>query len=265
MTTAAQPDASPSPPAPANTDAPLTSTTPATQPADATGTPSVPGPTAPLRLEWIAAGTLTENQANWRRHPPEQMRALKELLDDPSVGWAGACLYNERTGRLIDGHARKAAVDPATPVPVLVGNWTEDAERKILATLDPLAALATGDAAAYRALFEHVNADGLWVRDLLDSTLRRLDAAAVDDTPDPEQPAAAAPDLPAMACQPFEHHDFVMLVFHDDQDFQAACEKLGIKKVAVTYPGGTCTKVGLGRVIDGARAIRILEGKEAQK
>ena len=45
-----------------------------------------------------------------------------------------------------------------------------------------------------------------------------------------------------------------MLMFRNDQDFQQACELLEIKKVPITYPGGL-TKVGLGRVIDGPKAI----------
>ena len=63
-----------------------------------------------------------------------------------------------------------------------------------------------------------------------------------------------------MECQPFEHHDFLMLIFRNDQDLQMACEKLGIKRIAIQYPGGK-QKIGLGRVIDGAKAIRLLEDR----
>ena len=101
-----------------------------------TKAPAAP-PKPPLRLEWIEAGSLTENPGNWRRHSQEQLQSLRELLDDPTVGWAGACLFNERTGRLVDGHARREMVDPKTPMPVLVGNWSEEAEAKILATCGP--------------------------------------------------------------------------------------------------------------------------------
>src|SRR3974377_536095 len=96
----------------------------------------------PLRLEWIEAGSLTENPLNWRRHSQEQLQSIRELVQDPEVGWAGACLFNKRRGRRIDGHARKEVVDPKTPVPVLVGNWSPEAEAKILATLDPVGAMA---------------------------------------------------------------------------------------------------------------------------
>ncbi len=212
----------------------------------------------PLRLEWIEAGTLTENPGNWRRHSQEQLQSLRELLDDPAIGWAGACLYNERTGRLIDGHARREVVDPKTPVPILVGSWSEEAEAKILATLDPVGAMATGDAAAYQALIAQVQADGLWVRDLLHQTAAGLEAAAEEEAEPPDADQAAG--LPAMECQPFEHYDYLMLMFRHEQDFQRACEVLGIKKVEVTYPGGL-KKIGLGRIIDGTKAIDTLTGK----
>ncbi|MGA2499558.1 MAG: hypothetical protein ABSH20_17615 [Tepidisphaeraceae bacterium] len=207
----------------------------------------------PLRLEWIEAGSLTDNEKNWRRHPPEQLQSLKDLMQDPEIGWAGACLFNERTKRLIDGHARKSIVDPKTPIPVLVGDWSEDAERKILATLDPVGAMAKGDRKAYDELLETITADTLWVRDLLHNTRAGMSELLEEDQEE-DVPSAA---LPAMECQPFEHHDYIMLMFHDDQDFQQACDRLGIRRIQITYPGGK-SKVGLGRVIDGAKAIKQL-------
>jgi len=110
-----------------------------------------------LRLEWIEAGSLTPNPSNWRRHPEPQMAALRGLIDDTDVGWAGALLFNERTGRLIDGHARQKVVDATTPVPVLIGSWSEEAERKILLTLDPIAGMAVADIAQLEALLEDVD------------------------------------------------------------------------------------------------------------
>src|SRR5262245_17079512 len=98
-----------------------------------------------LRLEWVEAGSLTPNPQNWRRHPEGQMSALRGLIADREVGWAGALLYNERTQRLIDGHGRQKIVDPKTLVPVLIGSWSEAAEKRILLTLDPIAGMAVAD------------------------------------------------------------------------------------------------------------------------
>jgi DNA modification methylase len=110
-----------------------------------------------LRLEWVEAGSLSPNPRNWRRHPDGQMAALKSVLADPEIGWAGALLFNERTGRLIDGHARQKVVDEKAIVPVLIGDWSEAAERKILATLDPLANMAIADIGQLESLLKEVD------------------------------------------------------------------------------------------------------------
>jgi hypothetical protein len=120
----------------------------------------------PLRLEWREPSELDENPANWRRHPEVQARAIRELIDD--VGWAGVCLWNSRTNRLIDGHLRRriAIQGGHGKVPVLIGSWTEAQERKILAALDPLGTLAEADSVALSGLLADVEADGA-VGDLL--------------------------------------------------------------------------------------------------
>jgi hypothetical protein len=108
----------------------------------------------PLRLEWWDAKDLQDNPHNWRRHPPAQEAALRQLLAE--VGWAGAALYNERTKRLIDGHLRKHVLRKGEKIPVLVGNWTAEQELKILLALDPIASMASADKAALDQLLASV-------------------------------------------------------------------------------------------------------------
>ncbi|MCK4340261.1 MAG: hypothetical protein KAY37_00885 [Phycisphaerae bacterium] len=134
------------------------------------------GPKAPLRLEWVAAGTLQGNPKNWRRHPREQMAALRHTLD--KNGWAGALLYNERTKHLIDGHARLELVDPKQIVPVLIGRWGPAQEAELLATLDPVGAMATADSAALRILLDEVELQTPEL-EALDAQLRQL----LDESP----------------------------------------------------------------------------------
>ena len=215
-----------------------------------------PSPVAPrLRLEYIEAGSLTENPLNWRRHPEEQIKSLKGLVGDPEVGWAGALLYNEMTGRLIDGHARRSSVSPDTPVPVLIGSWSEDAERKILATLDPVASMAKGDAEAYAQLVAQVTTDSLEVRDLMD-----IVQAALRMQPDEEE-AAAAPEgesvLPEMELRPFEHYDYVLVLARSTPDWEALCEALGLERVnASPIPGKT--KIGLARAVEASKVLALI-------
>lgn len=119
-----------------------------------------------LRLEWVEAGSLSPNPRNWRRHPAGQLSAIKGVIADPEIGWAGALLYNERTQRLVDGHARCEISDSNALVPVLIGNWSEEAEKKILATLDPLANMAIADIDQLQALLSEVDLSDDYFADL---------------------------------------------------------------------------------------------------
>lgn len=105
-----------------------------------------------LRLEWMRAGDLTPHPLNWRKHPKGQRVALQSAIDN--VGWAGAALYNEATKKLIDGHLRRDIMSADQEIPVLVGSWTEQEERYILATLDPIAALADADEEIFKSLLQ---------------------------------------------------------------------------------------------------------------
>jgi hypothetical protein len=180
----------------------------------------------PLRLEWKDPSELAANPGNWRSHPDGQRLALSAALKE--VGWAGALLYNERTRRLIDGHLRKEVA--SGPVPVLVGSWTEDQERLILATLDPLAAAAEADGAALAALLASVQTE--------DEYLAALLAGLADEVPVPSSggtPDGGTPDEPAEHWQgmpEFVHDDltadaaFTIRVFLKDEDGLAAFGRL---------------------------------------
>lgn len=128
---------------------------------------SKPTEPPPLRLEWRSPDELAENPRNWRNHPEAQEAALSGTLSE--VGWAGACLYNEATGRLIDGHLRRkvAQAKGRDKVPVLVGSWTEAQEAKILASLDPLAGLAEPDPVKLKELLDLVETSSQALADVL--------------------------------------------------------------------------------------------------
>jgi hypothetical protein len=55
---------------------------------------------------------------------------------------------------------RKELFEGTGEIPVLIGSWTPEQERKILATLDPIGAMATQDAAALDTLLQQIG-DGM--------------------------------------------------------------------------------------------------------
>jgi DNA modification methylase len=106
-------------------------------------------------LLWVDPSTLTPNVSNWRIHTDEQKVLVGDSIDDIGIGWAGVCLYNERTGNLLDGHLRRDhAFEKRLPVPVLVGNWSPEKEAAIMVTLDQSTGMARADRDKLLALFQ---------------------------------------------------------------------------------------------------------------
>jgi hypothetical protein len=85
---------------------------------------------------------LLANPLNWRTHPPRQRDAMRATLDQ--VGWVQQVLVNQRTGHVVDGHLRvEEALSRGEPtVPVVYVDLALEEERFVLATLDPLGAMA---------------------------------------------------------------------------------------------------------------------------
>ena len=87
---------------------------------------------------------LLANPDNWRRHPGTQRDALRGSLSQ--VGWVDAVMVNVQTQHVVDGHARvEEALAAGATVPVIYVDLTHDEERLVLATFDPITAMATSD------------------------------------------------------------------------------------------------------------------------
>ena len=107
-------------------------------------------------LRRVPASALRPNPRNWRTHPPEQQAALRGVLDE--VGFAGALLARELADgslELVDGHLRTEAA-PDALLPVLVLDVTEEEAAKLLATHDPLGAMAGIDREKLTELLEGI-------------------------------------------------------------------------------------------------------------
>jgi hypothetical protein len=90
----------------------------------------------------VRADQLRPHPRNWRTHPDKQRAALEGAL--AQIGFAGALLARELADgslELIDGHLR-AELAPDMLVPVLLLDVNETEADLLLATFDPIAALA---------------------------------------------------------------------------------------------------------------------------
>lgn len=147
-------------------------------------------------LEYIHTRDLTAHPGNWREHPKAQTDALMGVLKE--VGIAGALLAyrSERQGGalvVIDGHLRKDAAPQTWPVLVLD---VDDVEADyLLATHDPLAAMATADVGALDALLSSVQSGEAAVTAMLASLAESAGIYPPKDDADAEPQIDRAEEL----------------------------------------------------------------------
>ncbi len=165
-------------------------------------------------LRRVPAGQLRPNPRNWRTHPTAQRDAMRGVLAE--IGYADALLARELEDgalELIDGHLR-AEITPDAVVPVLVLDLSQAEADMLLATHDPLAAMAGRDDNVLADLLADVETQNAAVRSMLQelASLESLDAMA----PAPEaKPEIDIPDT-------FQ----VLVDCRDESDQRAVYEQL---------------------------------------
>jgi DNA modification methylase len=144
-------------------------------------------------LRRVPASELRPNPKNWRTHPQAQADALRGVLAE--VGIADAVLARELddgTLMLLDGHLRVETMGDQI-LPVLVLDVDEAEGDKILATLDPLAAMAESDAAKLDSILRDVDTGSPELQQMLadladDAGLYQDDAKEIVEDEIPEPP-----------------------------------------------------------------------------
>jgi DNA modification methylase len=144
--------------------------------------------------------SLLPNPANWRLHGAAQRGALADVLGE--VGLVQSVIVNRTSGHLIDGHLRvELAIAKGQPaVPVVYVDLSEEEERIILASLDPIGAMADADRDRLSELLGAIENEDL--AELLDAVARAnriaLDLGNAgltdpDEVPEPPQEPVSKP------------------------------------------------------------------------
>ncbi len=150
-----------------------------------------------------APDQLPAHPSNWRSHPRGQQEALASVLGE--VGLVQAVVVNRTSGHLIDGHLRaELAIAAGQPtIPVVYVELSEEEEQIILASLDPIGAMATADRDKLSELLagiEKENLGGL-LEEIARANRLALDFARPgltdpDEAPEPpEEPVTKPGDL----------------------------------------------------------------------
>ena len=134
-------------------------------------------------LRRVPASELIPNPKNWRTHPVAQQDALRGVLAE--IGYADALIARETPEglMLVDGHLR-AETTPDANVPVLVLDIDEAEADLMLATLDPLAAMAGRDEERLTELLSTVSSDNDTVNALLQTLANGYEPLTIAD-PEP--------------------------------------------------------------------------------
>jgi DNA modification methylase len=117
----------------------------------------------------VRFGDVQAHPLNFRRHPKHQRAALEGVVADVGFATVPLAYHSERNGGALtwlDGHLRSEAF-PAYEGDVGVLDVNDAEAALLLATLDPIAALATADATQLEALLQTVNTGEAAVQELL--------------------------------------------------------------------------------------------------
>lgn len=126
-------------------------------------------------LEYVDAAELVAHEKNWRRHPENQTSALRGILNEVGIADALIAYRSERNGdklTILDGHLRRQAAPQQWPVLVL--DVTDEEADKLLATIDPLAAMAQTDEDALAVLLQGIEAEDEALQAMLDHMAQEI-------------------------------------------------------------------------------------------
>lgn len=122
------------------------------------------------------------NPSNWRIHPSAQRGVLRDVLSD--IGWVTGVIVNKTTGHVIDGHARieeALKLGDEVLVPFVEVELSEDEEKVILATFDPIGAMAAVDKEQLDALLRDVNTSSASIQAMLSELASKNGIGPVPD------------------------------------------------------------------------------------
>lgn len=102
----------------------------------------------------VAPDQLLASPLNFRIHTRYQQEAMTGALSE--VGWVDEVIVNTQTGHIVNGHLRVtlALRHDAPTVPVKYVDLSPEEERLVLATFDPISALAEFDREKFGELLE---------------------------------------------------------------------------------------------------------------
>ena len=201
---------------------------------------------------------VSESDINPRLLPPRAYKALKESLH--RFGDVGVLVWNKRTNRIVGGNKRLGIMKDAgiKKASARVVDLPEEEEMALLIELNNQASMGVWDIESASEKIQKIKLDR---PDLFDAlNMGQLYREITKGSAPTKEPGMSGV-IPDMEIQPFEHWDYVVIVFKDSRDWLMALDFLGVGKVK-TKPANDPSKIGLGRCIEGSRFLEIVGAKK---
>ena len=208
-----------------------------------------------MQIETLKIADLLPYKQNARKHIEQQIEKIAGSIRH--FGFNNPILIDEENG-IIAGHGRCTAATKLgyTELPCIRLSHLTEKQKKAFILADNRIAEVGGEwdkkllKKEIESLVDEINL--LDCAGFSDSEIEKIISADLDDE------NQKLDTIAKMELQPFEKHDYIMLIFDNDQEFSNACELFKIQKCEVVY-SPKCKKVGLGRVIKGNNLFNILD------
>ena len=195
---------------------------------------------------------LRPNPVNPNQHSAHQIQLLAAIIQEQ--GWRAPITVSNRSGLIVRGHGRleAALLMSAEVVPVDYQDYESEAEE--LADLladNRLSELAELDEDDLKRVIESIRESDPSFDVELTGFMEDEIARLYDEKPEED-----VETIPRMECQAFEHHDYLVFMFHDLRDWMLVLQLMGVKEVDYSITRKT-KKIGIGRVLKGDRLIQL--------
>jgi hypothetical protein len=179
-------------------------------------------------IRTVSAKDLKPNPKNWRQHPASQRDALKGALTEIGNATVPLAYETEEGLVLIDGHLRTSLLGE-DKIRVAVLDVTEAEATKLLATLDPIGALAEANASILDEVLREVETGDAALQTLLADLAK--DAGLYPDATGEEEEDTGDHGEGAAGPQPIISYT---IVFDDTSQQQRWFDRL--RKLKAEYP-----------------------------
>ena len=168
----------------------------------------------------VRAGDLIPHGSNWRKHPPTQRAAMEAILEEVGDIDYLKVVETPEGLMLVDGHLR-ADIQADSEVDVVVLDLDPQEQAKVLATFDPLAAMAQTNMDQFLALAETIESESQMINDLLEAVANN------ERLPLPDIPAEEWDGMPEMESEEKPEFRTIIVHFPDQEAVDSFAELIG--------------------------------------